>query len=68
VGLERKEPQPKRSGIDSPYTTLIPHRGKLCEPAYTKNTAEAIANNGVFRSKTLSQETEEVAQNFFRIS
>lgn len=28
---------------DSPYLAPVPHRGKPCEPAYTRHTAEALA-------------------------
>jgi TatD DNase family protein len=29
---------------DAPYLAPTPHRGKRCEPAFTKNTAEFLAN------------------------
>lgn len=29
---------------DAPYLAPIPHRGKLCQPAFTKHTAEFLAN------------------------
>jgi Tat protein secretion system quality control protein TatD with DNase activity len=45
-----------------------PHRGKRCEPAFTKNTAEAIAYQRCVSIEELSSETEDVVENFFRLS
>ena len=53
---------------DSPYLAPVPHRGKRCEPSYTKNTAEAIAIQRCVSIEELSEETEEVVENFFRLS
>ena len=51
---------------DAPYLTPVPHRGKRCEPAHTRNTAEHIAG---LRGQTLEQiatETTATAEQFFR--
>lgn len=53
---------------DSPYLAPTPHRGKRCEPAYTKNTAEAIAEQRCVSIEELSEETEKVVEDFFRLS
>jgi TatD DNase family protein len=49
---------------DSPFLAPIPNRGKRCEPAFTKITAELVAN-------LRNQEFEEIAQittnNFFTL-
>ena len=51
---------------DAPYLAPVPHRGKRNEPAFTRNTADAIASA---RSETIDQlakHTEATAQSFFR--
>jgi len=51
---------------DSPYLAPVPHRGKRNEPAFTRNTAEAIA---AARGESLSQlanHTEATANDFFQ--
>lgn len=53
---------------DSPYLAPVPHRGKRCEPAFTKNTAEAVAIQRGVTIEELSIETEEVVRSFFRLS
>ena len=53
---------------DAPYLAPVPHRGKRNEPAFTRNTADAIASA---RSETIDQlakHTEATAQSFFRFS
>ena len=52
---------------DSPYLSPVPHRGKRCEPAYTRHTAEAIASQRSISLESLIQETEEVVESFFRL-
>lgn len=52
---------------DSPYLAPVPHRGTLCEPAYARLTAEAIAE---VRGETLPElalHTESTVMNFFRL-
>ncbi len=51
---------------DSPYLAPEPYRGKRCEPAYLRETAEAVA---AARNQTLEQTAEETtrtAEAFFR--
>ncbi|MGV3532140.1 MAG: TatD family hydrolase [Chthoniobacteraceae bacterium] len=53
---------------DCPFLAPIPHRGKRCEPAFTRQTAAAI---GALRSTTLeaiAAQTEETANTFFRFA
>ena len=52
---------------DSPYLSPVPHRGKRCEPAFTKFTAEAIALQRDTPLENLICETEMVVENFFRL-
>lgn len=53
---------------DSPYLSPVPHRGKRCEPAFTKFTAEKIAELRNISLQDLEQETEKAVSCFFRIS
>ena len=51
---------------DAPYLAPVPRRGKRCEPAYTRYTAEFIAE---LRGETLdaiSEQTNECAKTFFQ--
>jgi TatD DNase family protein len=51
---------------DCPYLAPVPYRGKRCEPAHVRNTAEAIA---LLRGETfdeLAANTTRNAQGFFR--
>lgn len=53
---------------DCPYLAPVPHRGKRCEPAYTRLVAERIAS---LRGATLGEvaaRTTENAESFFRFS
>lgn len=53
---------------DSPYLAPTPHRGKRCEPAFIRSTAEVIA---VHRNETLEElakKTEETVDTFFRFA
>lgn len=52
---------------DSPYLAPVPHRGKRCEPAFTKHTAEKIAELRGISIAELEKETEEAVCSFFRI-
>lgn len=50
---------------DAPYLAPVPHRGKRCEPAHVRHTAEAIAQ---FRGESLEHlaaHTTETARDFF---
>lgn len=51
---------------DSPYLAPIPHRGKPCEPAFVRHTAEFIAGLRGIPLETLAAQTEAVADGFFR--
>ena len=50
---------------DSPYLAPVPHRGKTCEPAYTRLTAEHIAALRNQPLPDLAAETEATANSFF---
>ena len=52
---------------DSPYLSPVPHRGKRCEPGFTRFTAEAIANQRGIALESLITETENVVESFFRL-
>ena len=52
---------------DSPYLSPVPHRGKRCEPGFTRFTAEAIATQRGGSLESLVQETEAVVEGFFRL-
>jgi TatD DNase family protein len=49
---------------DSPYLAPVPHRGKVNEPAYVRNVAEAIA---ALRGLSLDILAEATTANFFRL-
>lgn len=53
---------------DSPYLSPVPHRGKRCEPAFTRFTGEKIAELRNIPLEELEKETEETTCCFFRIS
>lgn len=49
---------------DSPFLAPVPHRGKPCEPAFTRDTAEFIANlKGIIYEELAKATTE----NFFSL-
>ncbi len=51
---------------DAPYLAPVPFRGKRCEPAYTRQTVEAVA---ALRGETLAEvakSTSEAALKFFK--
>jgi TatD DNase family protein len=49
---------------DSPYLAPVPHRGKTNEPAYTRHTAEFVAQ---LRGISLEELAEATTDNFFRL-
>jgi TatD DNase family protein len=49
---------------DAPYLAPMPHRGKRNEPAFVKNTADAVARLKSVDTETLAAATTE---NFFRL-
>lgn len=51
---------------DCPYLAPIPHRGKRCEPAFVRDTAEFIAKLRGTSLEQLARETERTANSFFR--
>ena len=51
---------------DSPYLSPVPHRGKPCEPAYVRHTAEFIAGLRGISLEQFAAETEAAANHFFR--
>jgi TatD DNase family protein len=53
---------------DCPYLTPVPHRGKKCEPAFVRQTAEQIAKLRGISLEDLSAATEATADGFFCFS
>lgn len=53
---------------DAPYLAPTPHRGKRCEPAFTRLTAEALAAHRDESYEDLAAATEKTAEGFFRFS
>ncbi|MGC6426846.1 MAG: TatD family hydrolase [Akkermansiaceae bacterium] len=53
---------------DSPYLSPVPHRGKRCQPAFTRFTGEKIAALRNLSLAELEKETEETVSCFFRLS
>jgi TatD DNase family protein len=51
---------------DAPYLAPLPHRGKRCEPAYVRHTAEAVALARGCSVETVSELTCRTAEGFFR--
>ena len=51
---------------DSPYLAPMPFRGKRCEPAYVKETAEAAAQVKGCSLEELSAATCRTAEAFFK--
>ncbi len=49
---------------DSPFLAPVPYRGKVCEPAYTRNTAEFIAE---LKGISLNELADATTQNFLRL-
>lgn len=52
---------------DAPYLAPVPFRGKRCEPAYVRETAQAIAETRGTTFKTLAEATTRNACRFFRL-
>ncbi|XHR30739.1 MAG: TatD family hydrolase [Chthoniobacteraceae bacterium] len=53
---------------DSPYLAPVPFRGKPCEPAFTRQTAEKIADLRGEPLERVAAETEAAASAFFRFA
>jgi TatD DNase family protein len=53
---------------DCPYLAPVPHRGKRCEPAFTRLVAERVAELRGTSLKTVADETSATVESFFRIS
>ena len=53
---------------DCPYLAPVPHRGKRCEPAFTLNIAEKIAELRGMALHSVAEATTKVAKDFFRFS
>ena len=51
---------------DSPYLAPVPYRGKRCEPAFVKETAETTAQVKACSLEELSRATCEAAETFFK--
>ncbi len=51
---------------DSPYLAPLPHRGKSCEPAFVRHTAEFIAGLRGISLEEFALEAETAANRFFR--
>jgi len=49
---------------DSPFLAPVPHRGKKCEPAFVRNTAQFIAD---LRGEPLEELAETTTRNFYRL-
>ncbi|AKH41605.1 TatD DNase family protein [Altererythrobacter atlanticus] len=49
---------------DSPFLAPIPHRGKTCEPAYVRNTAEFVAQ---LRGQSVDDLAAITTRNFFNL-
>jgi TatD DNase family protein len=53
---------------DCPYLAPVPHRGKKCEPAFVRHTAEHIAALRGIPLEELAAATEATANRFFRFA
>ncbi|MEM7387685.1 MAG: TatD family hydrolase [Verrucomicrobiota bacterium] len=53
---------------DSPYLAPEPHRGKRCHPAYTADTARAIARFREIEFEVLAEATTRTAETFYGIA
>ncbi|RXZ66098.1 TatD family hydrolase [Pelagerythrobacter rhizovicinus] len=49
---------------DSPFLAPVPHRGKPCEPAFVRDTAQFVAN---LRNEPFERLTETTTRNFQRL-
>lgn len=52
---------------DCPYLAPVPHRGKRCEPAYTRLVAEHIAKLRQSSLDQVARESSRTAESFFRL-
>ncbi len=52
---------------DCPYLAPVPFRGQRCEPAHTRQTAEAVAELRSVPFERLAAETTATAESFFRL-
>ncbi len=50
---------------DCPYLAPVPHRGRRCEPAYIRETADAVARAKGCTPDELSRATAQTAHGFF---
>jgi len=53
---------------DCPYLAPVPHRGKRCEPAYTRLVAERIAGLRGTTLEEVARQTTQNADQFFRFN
>ena len=53
---------------DCPYLAPEPHRGKRCEPGYTRLVAESIATARGISLEELARATTKTAEEFFRLN
>lgn len=53
---------------DCPYLAPVPHRGKRCEPAYSRLVAEYVAGLRGVSLAELAARTEETANGFFKFA
>lgn len=51
---------------DAPYLAPVPMRGKRCEPAYTRHSADFIAELRGISIKNLASQTTECARSFYK--
>lgn len=51
---------------DCPYLAPVPHRGKRCEPAFTRLVAERLAHLRDCPLEKIARDTEATANSFFR--
>jgi TatD DNase family protein len=49
---------------DSPFLAPVPHRGKTCEPAFVRNTAEFVAQ---LRGESLDELAANTTRNFYAL-
>ncbi len=49
---------------DSPFLAPVPHRGKICEPAYVANTAQFLSD---LRGVPLASLAQSTTENFYRL-
>ncbi|MEZ5695932.1 MAG: TatD family hydrolase [Sphingomonadaceae bacterium] len=49
---------------DAPFLAPVPHRGKTCEPAFTRNTAEFVAE---LRGESFEQLAQQTSHNFYQL-